>query len=480
MISKSGIFAILAVWGLLCGTITAQSPDSLSLYADYATFFDPATRLTYAEINYSLYRHQLGFIGADTLNYRLAGVLVTAEVIKRGTEQVIDQTSTYFFSKIPEGTDETMPGLRLFDKLVLPIEKGAYYINITAVDDVSKRSGFYSLMVKVPDYTSDDFISSDIELAHFIKSIDPDSDPQINDRLLKEDRMVLPNPTAVYAGDDSLLYLYCELYNLSAIDSGYNSFFVQTEVKDINGTLVKDYGKKKFTKPGSSAVFSDAYDISLLRPGTYTIVLTAVDMDTRNQTVSTSRFAIAPTEADRAEATLIDVETLSNISWYYLGEAEKIQIKKMSAEGQLNFLKQFWRGMDDDPTTPENPVFDEAVRRYAFANEYFETLPGRNDGWRTDRGRVYMMYGPYDRKVELPIAALEEPLIKWEYFNLGSGVIFIFVHDEHMAIGDFELKHSTHPRELANTYWERLIEGEYPEEKWEHGDDSKIPNTPEK
>jgi GWxTD domain-containing protein len=57
------------------------------------------------------------------------------------------------------------------------------------------------------------------------------------------------------------------------------------------------------------------------------------------------------------------------------------------------FIEQFWQRRDPTPDTEENEFKEEHYRRIAYANEHFAA--GRA-GWRTDRGRIYIVFGPPD------------------------------------------------------------------------------------
>ncbi len=59
------------------------------------------------------------------------------------------------------------------------------------------------------------------------------------------------------------------------------------------------------------------------------------------------------------------------------------------------FIEQFWRRRDPTPETAENEFRLEHYRRIAYANEQFSAGIA---GWKTDRGRIYIRYGPPDRR----------------------------------------------------------------------------------
>ncbi len=77
---------------------------------------------------------------------------------------------------------------------------------------------------------------------------------------------------------------------------------------------------------------------------------------------------------------------------YIISEEEKKVFKALQTdEERESFIEQFWLRRDPDPRTPENEFKEEHYRRIAYANERFASgIPG----WKTDRGRIYIMYGP--------------------------------------------------------------------------------------
>jgi GWxTD domain-containing protein len=62
-------------------------------------------------------------------------------------------------------------------------------------------------------------------------------------------------------------------------------------------------------------------------------------------------------------------------------------------EEREQFIEQFWLRRSTNPDLPDNDFKDEHYRRIAYANEHFASgIPG----WKTDRGRLYIMWGPPD------------------------------------------------------------------------------------
>ncbi len=79
---------------------------------------------------------------------------------------------------------------------------------------------------------------------------------------------------------------------------------------------------------------------------------------------------------------------------YIITDEEREGFLKLSNEEERDaFIEQFWLRRDPTPDTPENEFKEEHYRRIAYANERFASgIPG----WRTDRGRIYIVFGPAD------------------------------------------------------------------------------------
>src|ERR1700682_6249343 len=62
-------------------------------------------------------------------------------------------------------------------------------------------------------------------------------------------------------------------------------------------------------------------------------------------------------------------------------------------EEREQFIEQFWLRRSNNPDLPDNDFKEEHYRRIAYANEHYASgIPG----WKTDRGRMYIMWGPPD------------------------------------------------------------------------------------
>jgi GWxTD domain-containing protein len=85
---------------------------------------------------------------------------------------------------------------------------------------------------------------------------------------------------------------------------------------------------------------------------------------------------------------------------YLITDPERDIFKKLKTdEEREQFIEQFWLRRDPDPDTSENEFREEHWRRIAYANQHFTSgVPG----WKTDRGRIYIVFGPPDEKESHP------------------------------------------------------------------------------
>lgn len=77
---------------------------------------------------------------------------------------------------------------------------------------------------------------------------------------------------------------------------------------------------------------------------------------------------------------------------YIITDTERAAFKKLTTDDEReSFIENFWERRNPNPGNPENEFKEEYYRRIAYANEHFASgIPG----WKTDRGRIYIMYGP--------------------------------------------------------------------------------------
>jgi len=136
---------------------------------------------------------------------------------------------------------------------------------------------------------------------------------------------------------------------------------------------------------------------------------------------------------------------------YIITDEERAAFKRLQTdEEREQFIENFWLRRDPTPDTVENEFKEEHYRRIAYANEHYASgIPG----WKTDRGRIYIVYGPPDEIEDHSSGGFYErppeegggetstyPFQQWRYRyveGIGNNVILEFV-DPTMT-GEFHL-----------------------------------------
>ncbi len=126
---------------------------------------------------------------------------------------------------------------------------------------------------------------------------------------------------------------------------------------------------------------------------------------------------------------LNDPESAVEMLKYIASNKELDNIRKApDAQARLRQWQAFWEAKDPTPGTPENEAREDYYRRVEFATDNFSIM--RKEGWRTDRGMVYITYGSPDQIEDHPFELENKAYQIWYYYHSGNQVReFLFVDD---------------------------------------------------
>jgi GWxTD domain-containing protein len=151
-------------------------------------------------------------------------------------------------------------------------------------------------------------------------------------------------------------------------------------------------------------------------------------------------------QSRRAKKTLKELDTpyrqwLNEDVVYIISPDERNAFLQLATnEEREQFIEQFWLRRSANPDLPDNDFKEEHYRRIAYANEHYASgIPG----WKTDRGRMYIMWGPADEVESHPTGGTyDRPMDegggstttypwetwRWRYLEgIGENVIIEFV-----------------------------------------------------
>lgn len=152
---------------------------------------------------------------------------------------------------------------------------------------------------------------------------------------------------------------------------------------------------------------------------------------------------------------------LEEVVPFIISSKEKEVFKSLPNEEERGkFIESFWRVRDPDPGTPENEFKIEYYRRIAFANKFLGTAAIL--GWRTDRGRIYILLGP-PGEIRQDFSPSGSSLLTshaatetWSYMglpgkNLPYNLEFVFV--DKFGTGNYVLKSNTEFGDLSSMHY---------------------------
>lgn len=456
-----GMFIVLAVPVAGYSQSFVPGKGQFIVDVDIARFFGDEQQV-YVEIYYGIHENSISYVGGAS-GYRSS---VRMRLVVRGESASVANKEWLVPHEIIDTVRlsgaQIMTGL---ESLALPA--GAYSVQITASDvNAPGRSDSVNINLPIVMYPQGNEAMSDVELCTMIQS---SSNKQ--SLFYKNTLEVTPNPARLFGVGLPIMYYYFEVYNLISASSPANSV-IRTVVLNSAGKEVFTKDKQK-PRTNNSSVEIGSVNLSAMKGGTYTFRANLLDssktvtlattskkffiykpgtlpdsMPVQSQfDISGSEYAVMPEEeADRELACIA----------YLVNESERVQITTLAdLTSKQRFLFEFWRRKNPDPQSGVNEFKKEYMNRIQYAETNF--MSGLRKGWKSDKGRVYVLYGPADEIERFPNSPEANPYEIWHFNSLQGGVEFVFV--DRYSMGDYSLVHSTHRDELHNPDWYRDYAG---------------------
>jgi GWxTD domain-containing protein len=308
-------------------------------------------------------------------------------------------------------------------------------------------------------FPADKLSLSTIELGtSIIKSADE------NNVFYKNTLEVTPNPSNLFGNNLSKLYYYLELYNLNKQELGDN-YSVTVTIANQDGTEIRSNTKKYELKTESKVEFG-SLDVDKLPSNRYLLFVKLLDNTDKELMRAYKYFYVFSSDTTLGSKNLTDLE-----NEYLLSEYPKLTEKKVDDE----FKKAIYIMSDQQKEKYESLTSLDEKRMYMFKywkgiaayiskKEYLSRIDYANknfksdfrDGWKTDRGRVYAIYGKYDEIERFPYEGSTRAYEIWTYNKMQGGAVFVFI-DNSSGYGDYVLAHSTAQNETRDDNWKDKI-----------------------
>ncbi len=283
------------------------------------------------------------------------------------------------------------------------------------------------------------------------------------------------NPSNTFGIDYGTLSLYTELSLPMAYRKNVDSITITTKIIDpTSRELLRKI--QRVAVSASTIPYIASLSVDGLPSDSYYLTITAEQAGAQVAKVQKVFYVesdiLLSEEEPGVDARLLDEEALfqsSEISQMTEGELvdkitqanyilpdelrKSLKIMTDTREKQRQFY-DFWRKRDQPNTRPLSSYIDYFTRVEA-ANKKFSYQ--KTIGWKTDRGRIFIMYGPPDRTIDELFNTQSKPYIQWQYIGRGyrliegSRAFFYFV--DKMGGGNFTLVHSNVMGEVSNPNW---------------------------
>lgn len=448
----------------------AQAQNSLQLSLDVAQFQNSAQK-PYLEIYYGLAEGTIEYVPNAEGKY-CSQVVMDLMIYKADS---LWATKVWKFEKTLEDTIQLDENKQMVDMFRYFLDGPETYRVVIHARDLNRKGDIDSVVteIKCREFLSEAMQLSDVQLASQIKKVS-DSSSKV---FYKRNYEVLPNPTLIYGEGAPVLYYYFEAYNLLK-NVPSEKYKCLAFLKDSNGKVVEGLGSPSRTKKKmyDHSVEMGMINISTLPTGQYFFVYGITDAAGVELSRKEKRFFVYNPSVPIASAAQVGINMGTRVAdlggleamtqkeldveferMQYLTEKEHREFYKnlTNPEAKKQFVSSIWQSKTSDEGLTGMNYRQLYLSRVREANARYKAT-GR-DGWKTDQGRVFILYGQPTNIERFPSTPANKPYQIWTYDNLRGqgGVIFVFA--DRFGFNRYELLHSTLRGELQDPFWQRYI-----------------------
>jgi GWxTD domain-containing protein len=431
--------------------------DFIPVHADYGCF--KGGNKTYTEIYLSFAQNALTYSQEDSTY--AAHFDHTVEIKQQ--DSVIHSIQRNYKNSIVHSADINKTN-QFIDIFAVELDPGAYQMLATVHDQNSQKKGDFSLELIIPAF-SKEFTLSSLQLSTKIEQTDRPTNFSAKNNI-----EIVPNPSCTFGLGVPMLYFYFEIYNLKLDMEGNNKYSYHYYISDSDGRRLRDYPEKLKSNNTSTVAEAIGTNVITLNSDTYYLNLEVKDLLANTSAFARKKFSIDKPSRQHDEKQVIArlegyeeymnytekelKDEFDRVTYIALPEEKKI-FANLDLEGMKKFLAEFWKRRDQDPSTPDNEYKRIYFENLQLANAQFSS--NFKEGWRSDQGRVLLIYGKPDEIERNPNSISTQPYEIWHYYALEGGAIFVF--GDLSGHGYFELLHSTYRNEIKDSNWQSRLGG---------------------
>lgn len=432
----------------------AISAEAIHVQSRAVLSYSPDTdSLGFVSFPFTVNREDLRFLKDSATGTYAAGIFAELTISDTAGKPIASQSNNRVVT-LQRESELTATGYKVFDRFVTGLPPGVYGAKLTVIDLVSKAEESLDFgLISISKWDGGLTVGG-LVAAYNVKYVGDSVDDQLS-RLVDNGMLVVPNPLGLYNLSDSVLWLYSEVYGLAydpAVPSNYRLSFAML---DKDGIVARNFGYTLRPKPGSSALVSEKFSLDGLGRGGFLMRMIVDDQSTSKSDTAFLTFWHIESSADlTTPSSAFDSLSLKDqisAMKYLMSPNEVTLLSSLPEEGRRNFIKQYWQEHTAQKSATDYVSQDEIARRFNFVNAKFSSNEFKTNGWSTDRGRIYLKYGPWEERTEQVLPSEQTPYEIWHYRSK-KGYYFIFVDTRN--IGDFQMVHSNATGERYDPTWE--------------------------
>ena len=346
------------------------------------------------------------------------------------------------------------------------VPKGSFTCEITG-SDMHNPDKFRLIKenIKVVPYMHHSMSISDIQLAS--KMIQ--GSENTSSIFYKNTYEVIPIPNVVFGISQPALFFYLEVYNLQSDSIKSEQVKMSQMIYNSKGKLVKEKSKY-LSRTSNTRVEVGSHILSNYPTDSYTLVIALIDSVGNTGVSSAKKFFVynpdvQVTDTFEVSTTAVlsssfgsmseeELDDLFDKSEYLATKTEIDKYEKLSnLEGKREYMFDFWKAKDESANLNKNEFYRNYMQRVQICNERYTSMG--KQGWKTDRGRVFLLYGEPTEIERYPNQLETRPYEIWQYTEIEGGVYFVFA--DLTGFSDYTILHSTKRGELRDDNWQRRI-----------------------
>ena len=397
----------------MTGDIVAELPGELSL--DAVAFAGNAPGQNRMDVFIQVGYDALTFVKQGEAY--VASYEVTLSVLDSSRAQVTEKTWSEEV-KTSDFNESVASNAYSLSRRVVPVTPGIYFLSLQVRDGESRRVRKITRQILVSDMNGSGLSLSDIMLLNRVSAEG-------------EKRSIIPNVSSNLGEVSEPAYFFIEIYNKMPIDS----VRLVVSVLSAKGERVLETDTILGIQSGKNEQIL-RFDHTGLSLGDYRLFARAFPVrpwpspDTVYLAESNRPFFVRLRGLPR---DIKDIDLAVDQLRYIAREGEYNHIDDApNPEEKLKRFMEFWKKRDPNPSTPRNERMEQYYRRVEYANKHFSHYI---DGWRTDMGMVYIIFGPPNNVERHPFDPDSKPYEVWVYYDLN----YYFVFEDRTGFGDYRL-----------------------------------------